>query len=171
MNVEIYDNLLLPEDYQRLYETMYSNRFPWFYSNGKSFLSEHENNKQIFQFTHHFYGRHTWQSQFVEIIEPILKFLSPVAIFKIKANLTTITPTKLQYSYHRDSGANLLQSKTACYYVNTNNGSTVFVDGQEIESVANRLIVFDSNRLHTGTSCTDESTRCVINFNYFKSNV
>ena len=52
--------------------------------------------------------------------------------------------------------------------MNTNNGYTLFENGTKIESVANRMITFPTNMKHTGTSCTDENTRVVINFNYFK---
>jgi len=57
---------------------------------------------------------------------------------------------------------------TAILYMNTNNGYTKFEDGTKVESVANRMITFPANMKHSGTSCTDEKTRVVINFNYFK---
>ena len=56
--------------------------------------------------------------------------------------------------------------KTSTYYINTNNGWTEFEDGGKVESVANRMLVFDSNLVHGGVSCTDEKTRILINFNY-----
>ena len=62
----------------------------------------------------------------------------------------------------------LKQSSTSIFYVNTNNGYTKFEDGTKVESVANRMVTFPSNMKHTGTSCTDERIRVVINFNYFK---
>ena len=59
------------------------------------------------------------------------------------------------------------QWTTSIFYVNTNNGYTKFEDGTKVESVANRMITFPSNMKHTGTSCTDEKKRIVINFNYY----
>jgi hypothetical protein len=74
--------------------------------------------------------------------------------------------------------------KTACFYINTNNGSTEFRKeysdyetlayglppdpdhGAKIESVANRMIIFDSNLEHGGHACTDEKVRVLVNFNY-----
>ena len=70
-----------------------------------------------------------------------------------------------------DSGGQnklLKQSTTSIFYMNTNNGYTKFEDGTKIESVANRLVSFPSNMKHKGTSCTDEKTRVVINFNHFR---
>ena len=60
--------------------------------------------------------------------------------------------------------------KTAIYYVNTNNGYTKFEDGTVVNSVENRCVVFDSSLRHTGTTCTDQKTRVVINFCYVEGN-
>ena len=40
-----------------------------------------------------------------------------------------------------------------------------FEDGTKVKSVANRLVIFQVKH-HGGTSCTDETKRIVINFNY-----
>ena len=58
-------------------------------------------------------------------------------------------------------------SKTAVYYCNTNNGYTRLVDGTTINSIENRMLIFDSKTPHTGSTCTDTPFRTVINFNYF----
>ena len=56
--------------------------------------------------------------------------------------------------------------KTAIFYVNSNNGYTVFENGLKVDSQENRLVVFNSDLLHAGTTCTDQKIRCVINFNF-----
>ncbi len=61
----------------------------------------------------------------------------------------------------------LKQWKTSIFYVNTNNGYTKFEDGTIVESVANRMVIFPANIKHTGTTCSDEKRRVVINFNYY----
>ena len=71
---------------------------------------------------------------------------------------TEITRNK----FHRD----FPNITTAVYYINTNNGWTEFENGDKVESVANRIVIFDSNTMHTGTTCTDEKVRVLINFNY-----
>ena len=54
------------------------------------------------------------------------------------------------------------------YYVNTNNGYTEFEsNGMKVDSVENRLIIFDSNEKHRAVTTTDTPRRSVINFNYF----
>ena len=51
--------------------------------------------------------------------------------------------------------------------MNTNDGFTEFKNGDIIESIANRMVIFDSSLEHTGTSCTNKKRRIVLNFNYF----
>ena len=53
------------------------------------------------------------------------------------------------------------------YYVNSNNGYTLFEDGTRVESVANRYLRLSGDLRHTGTSCSDEDRRVLINFNYY----
>ena len=50
--------------------------------------------------------------------------------------------------------------------MNTNNGYTEFEKGDIVESVENRMVIFDSNLKHQTVTCTDEKIRIVINFNY-----
>ena len=76
--------------------------------------------------------------------------------------LTTQTVDHHNSGYHYDYD----DMTTAIYYINTCNGWTEFEEGGKVKSVANRVIVFDSNLIHGGVSCTDEKTRILINFNY-----
>ena len=94
-----------------------------------------------------------------------------MSLWRIKANLLIRTPNIVENTFHVDIGdfseEKLKQWTTSILYINTNNGYTKFEDGTKVESVANRMVIFPSNMKHTGTSCTDEKRRIVINFNYF----
>ena len=57
---------------------------------------------------------------------------------------------------------------TAIFYLNTNNGYTLFEDGQRVASVANRIVIFDAALRHTGASCTDADHRLVLNLNFVR---
>ena len=50
--------------------------------------------------------------------------------------------------------------------LNTCNGYTKFKKSGKVKSVANRMVIFDSNLEHQGVTCTDKKRRVVINFNY-----
>ena len=111
-------------------------------------------------------------SPYFEKITPLLVKINPISLLRIKANLLTRTPNIIENTFHIDESGwpeeKLKRLTTSIFYVNTNNGYTKFEDGTIVESVANRMISFPADMLHTGTSCTDESIRVVINFNYLK---
>lgn len=165
MKPEIFDNFLTPPQFRKISNIMLGQEFPWVFSPGKS-SAEEEKDQTIFQFVHMFYDNYNWTSRYAEMVNPIIETINPAALIRIKANLTTITHARKEYSFHRDMNL-LLKSKTAVYYVNTNDGVTLFSTGEEVKSVANRLVIFDSDNLHTGTTSTDTSARVVINFNFF----
>ena len=43
-----------------------------------------------------------------------------------------------------------------------------FKDGTIVNSEENKIVIFNNNILHTGSTCTDEPYRFVINFNFFR---
>ena len=87
-------------------------------------------------------------------------------LWRSKINLTLRTKDPFVfYPFHTDF-ANHDTYTTAIFYLNTNNGYTLFEDGTKVESVANRFVTFPNGLRHTGTSTTNASFRMVINFNY-----
>ena len=141
-------------------------RFPWFYNSSKISPDFAVDNLNNYQFTHIFYNKYTVTSGLFSIVAPIIDYLNPESIIRIKANLHPRTEIRNTFDYHIDFGGKSNDRKTAIYYVNTNNGVTILEDGTEIESIANRLLIFDQKTLHAGTTCTDQKVRCVINLNY-----
>ena len=88
---------------------------------------------------------------------------TPNAI-RINDNLTPRTVFHREMSgYHIDVS---LPGNTSILYINTNNGYTQFKNGDKVKSVANRMVTFDSQKLHSGISCTNQKMRVVLNFNY-----
>ena len=56
--------------------------------------------------------------------------------------------------------------KTGVFYLNSNNGSTLFKNGKRIYSKENRMLIFDGHQKHCGVDCTDNDYRIVINYNW-----
>jgi hypothetical protein len=161
---QIIDNFLPEEQYNIIASTMMSADFSWYYANSvlsKDLLCEEQYN---YQFGHSFYYQYGFQSANSNIIVPILEKLSPIAILRIKGILLPRTEKNIEHGFHQD---NTNKTNVAIYYVNTNDGYTKFADGAIINSVANRLVLFNSEEYHTGATCTDEKVRVAINFNYF----
>jgi hypothetical protein len=167
MNYKIIDNFLPEVEFTELKNLMLGPWVEWAYN---SFVampdSELRNDPYDFQFTHTFYYKGEPRSQWMTPIDPILQKINPSAIVRIKANLQPRTEKIITHQYHLDH--NNFDGKTAIFYINTNNGYTIFEDGTKIESVENRLVVFNSNILHTGTTCTDQKVRCLINFMFYQ---
>ena len=87
------------------------------------------------------------------------------ALFRVKANLYTVTPMIIEHGYHMDYQVPK-PNTTSVFYVNTNDGYTKFRDGTVIDSVANRLLTFPTSTEHTSSSCTNAPYRISINLNY-----
>ena len=164
-DIKIEDNFLDQKNFNELQAFMMGESFDWHYTD----QIDYDGQKDKYQFIHIFYSDGAPRSSFLERLNPILNKLNVFALRRIKANLLTRTLNIDEGEFHIDM--NILEEKlkqwtTSIFYINTNNGYTKFEDGTKVESVANRRITFPANLGHTGTSCTDEKTRVVINFNY-----
>tara|TARA_R110000744_G_scaffold375976_1_gene489873 strand:- start:29 stop:529 length:501 start_codon:yes stop_codon:yes gene_type:complete len=165
--MKIEDDFLDQEQFDTIIKRMEEPIFHWSYNDN----IDNESDVDKFQFTHLFYLSDRPGSNAIQIVSPLLASLKPISIYRIKANLLTRTSKIVENEFHTDMGV-LSEEKqkqwtTSIFYVNTNNGYTKFEDGTKVESVANRLVTFPTNIKHTGTSCTDEKKRIVINFNYY----
>ena len=160
--MKVIDNFLDTNDYIKLVRVILEANFPWYFVNGVTELQDGN-----FQFSHVFVddGGKIISKHF-EILKPILERINPEKIYRIKANLTTKKETNEKSLMHTDT--DIKNIKTAVFYCNTNNGSTLFQSGKKISSKANRIVMFDGFQKHCGIQCTDENIRAVINFNYFE---
>jgi len=162
--MQVIDDYLPEQQFLDIRNTMLNANFPWYFAN--SVVSEDVLCHELYnyQFGHSFYFNYGFQSEYTKIIIPILEKLNPIAICRIKGILLPRTEENIMHGFHID---NVHKTKVAIYYVNTNNGYTKFLDGAKINSKSNRLVIFDSDEYHTGSTCTDEKVRVAINFNYF----
>ena len=161
--VQIFDDLLTIEDLDNIQHLFFKNtNFPYFFNDHKVFDDDN-----FSQFTHQFYLNNNINSEYYKHLQCIINAINPVSIVGIKANLQTKDTEIRTTPMHQDYETTLDNQKTGIFYVNTNNGKTVFEDGEQISSVANRLIVFPACKIHAGTTHTDVNYRCVINLNWF----
>lgn len=159
----VIDNYLPEEIFKPIQGMFFSDQFPWYWNDAKSNYQEYSCKElDNYQFTHKFYDQYTKCS--TGNIDQIIQKLNPNAIVRIKANLNPKTNKIIKYGFHVDTK---IECKTAIYYLNTNNGFTEFISGEKVKSLENRMVIFDSQLKHTGTSCTDQKRRVVLNFNYF----
>jgi hypothetical protein len=159
----IIDSALSQEEFENIKNFMLNSNFPW---NLTPVVTNEKENLPVtasYYFTHEFWsGFHTEpQSQ---VFAPILNLLECRAMIRIKANLYPSTETIIHHDDHYDYE---FSHRAAIFYLNTNNGLTVFEDGTEVESIENRLLIFDASVLHHSTTCSDDKCRVNVNFNFF----
>ena len=154
--MKIIDNLLEEKQVLEIEQELVKDTFPWFYQNCVT-------HKDIYNyyFTHMFY-RDGEQSRYFNLIIPILKKIKFKKLIRVKGNLYTNINKVLDHPRHVDFN---YTTKGALFYLNTNNGPTT-VGNKKIESVRNRLLLFNSSQEHNSTTCTDAKIRLNININY-----
>ena len=160
---KIQDNALPTEQWRAIHDLCAnSNRLPYYLSN--SVANEGEDYANQYYFTHQFYDNYNVNSPEFDVIFPLVELLAPSALVRIKANLYPSTHSIIVHDPHTDFDFN---HRAALYMVNTCDGYTTMSDGTRIDSVANRIVFFDPQQLHSSSTTTDARYRITINFNYF----
>ena len=167
MEYEVIDNFLEPENFKILTDDILSANsgfsvFPWYAQQGVTVIDDRNNDH--WNLTHSFYQNYEIQSGFFKHLLVVIDKLQIKSLIRIKANLYPKTDKIIEHDFHTDFDYG---HKSGLYSLNTNNGFTIMEDGEKIESVANRMIIFDASKLHKSTTCTDENFRANIVFNYF----
>ena len=163
MDIKIIDDFLDKEEFNTIKYTLLHNSFPWFL---RQVLDDEisQTYEYNFQFVHMFFDE--GPSVFFDILNPVLNKLEIVDINKIKSNLLTRTDKIVKHGFHVDFVDAKPDYRTSILYINNCDGYTEFEDGTKVYSKENRLVTFPTTMRHTGTTCTNNHLRLVINFNY-----
>ena len=171
MKYEIFDHFLDEKSFDQLknyffYQDIKSKPFLWNYNKGivrDPDLGPTGYEENDWMYTHSFIDQQkNKKSEFLFLIDPILKKINASKIFDVRSNLIIPTKNKIHHESHTDRK---IYHKVALFYVTTNNGYTVLDGIAEIDCVENRFLVFDGSLNHHSVSSTD-NMRCVINFNF-----
>ena len=160
----VIDNFLPEYQFKQLSNVILSDYFPWYWNDGVVRGHGDVNNSKSYQFTHRIFDladRGILSADY-SVCDTLQQRLGVRKLDRIKMNLTPRTFFHRKGGYHND----YFDVTTSIFYMNTCNGWTEFKKGGKVKSVANRMVIFDSNLEHQGVSCTDEKRRVVINFNY-----
>ena len=164
--MKIYKNFLDDNSFNKILSTINSPFFSWYYNEGVV----KKNDRQA-QLIHTFFDKDKSyiNSEHFVLLQPIINIINPFVLLRVKANLTIKTEKHIEQGYHSDfEKTNNFKITTALFYINTNNGYTLFENGKKIKSIKNTLFEFDGEIKHTGVTNTDTLNRVVINFNYIK---
>jgi hypothetical protein len=157
MKPVIVENYLTDVDFKLLKEMILSADFPWYFNNESI-----QEKPSHFQFTHTFY-KDDMKNNYYPLVEKIVAKLNPHCLLRIKANLNTQTDQIIETGEHVDTHDKRFTS--AVFFINNNDGYCRVGD-QKIYSKENTIIIFNSNTIHSGTTCTNNSIRVLINFVY-----
>ena len=172
-DIEIIDNFLDFSVFKNLQSLFCGQQMIWYYndqvvSNSPDYNQTYGTCDELdnHQMVHTVYDGYSPRSEIFEMMFSIINHskISCKSIIRIKANLYLRTSERVIHGYHTDYP---FECKTAIFYLNSNDGSTLFKNGQEVKSVENRMVIFNSKLEHTGTTTTDTKKRVMINFNYF----
>jgi len=162
--MKINNNFLNTQDLTNIQNTLTSPYFPWYYNEGV--VKKNDGQAQL---VHTFFDkdRNYINSDYYGLFEPLIKKINPFALLRVKANLSLKTEKPIEQGFHTDYSTNV-NVTTGLFYINTNNGCTIFKTGKKVKSTANTFVEFDGKTPHTGISCTDILNRLVLNLNYIR---
>ena len=161
MKYKIIDNFLEKNIFEELKTILLNNNFPWYYQSKVAYPKD-ENNS--FYFVHTFFEfNERYSNLFLKII-PLLEKIKAKSLIRVKANLYPNQNKNIIHSNHTDYD---YEHKGAIFYINNNNGYTILEGKEKIESVENRILLFEPHKKHNSTNCTDQKVRINININYF----
>ena len=136
-----------------------STTFPYYYY---SYIAD-EKDKSDYFFVHVLYDKNKQHSDyFNQVTMPILGRLNFNYLVRAKVNCYTKKPEQINTGMHTDMPE---KHQVALYSVNTNNGYTLFENGDKVTSVENQLILFDGSLKHCSVAQTDKNIRVNININ------
>ena len=168
MDYKIIDNFLSKEHLNKIQNLIVWNSFfDWYLCNE---IEEIGIKSEGFYATHTFYNAGSPPSlsgvsvsNHCSVLQPIVDLLKPSILVRIKGNFFPRTSTIVEHRAHCDYD---FPHKGGLFSLNTCDGFTRLHDGTKIDSVENRMLLLDTEKLHNSTTCTDRAGRFNINFNY-----
>ena len=159
-------------------DIIFSPAFHWFFSSSVAHDYDHEdadhhieNNLYNYYGNHCFYNNDMWepalgngQTPLAKIFKPVFDLTDKKSLIRIKCNWFPSTREVFEHTSHCDYEYPHIG---ALLSLNTCDGFTKVADGTKIESVENRLLIFEPHKEHCSTTTTNEVGRYNINFNLF----
>ena len=162
---EVIDNFLDKEYFDTIKNTLTSLDMNWFYRDNMTSDDEHG----ACYFTHNFFLNNRVYSPFFNLLEPFLAKLNISSLIELRSNMTISKKDQYESSWHVDNTYE--NSKTVILYLTTCNAKTLITVEKEIieiDSVENRVLIFDTDISHKMKSATDAKRRIIINLNYIQ---
>ena len=169
---EVIDNFLDEEYFDKLVTLITDKEktanmvMPWYFQSRIADINI-KTVDNLFYMIHMFYDGNVPMSSLYPELIPLLKKLSIGSLMRVKANLYPNTEILHEHPMHTDLS---FSHSGAILSLNTCDGYTKLKDGTKIDSVANRVLLFDASEEHCSTTTTNVSARININMNFFRDN-
>ena len=184
MDIKVIDNFLSKSYHKKLFEILTSADFPWYFIN--NITQKDSSDLREFGFNHTFWDTDGQRENFYSWFwKPALYQMMDVIgcdfILRSRCDITTHTDKNFLHRPHIDFD---FPHYSTIFYINDCDGDTVFYDKKTInteeiqfldlnvvEKVTpkeNRLIIFDGDIIHTGSSPSKNKKRILINSNFLK---
>ena len=172
MNYNVIDNFLPQEYFNHILHVMFNSPdFTWSYSDMIAYHGDDDSSTGYFAHTlfdsrdeeKGYLPATPFRSKFFELIFPLLDELKATNLIRAKVNFYTRTNKVEEHAQHVDT---YFSCKGAILYLNTCNGFTRLGKDTIINSVANRVLLFDASNWHNSTTCSDQRYRLTLNINY-----
>jgi hypothetical protein len=166
LNYKIIDNFLEKEDFYKFQGEIFTTNVPWYYRNSQ--ISESKDDPEDFgYFSLCFFNNFSNDFHaYNYFLHKIYEKLKCRALIQSRANLFLKQNEVKKLYFHTDYS---YKSTTAIFYMNTNNGATILDENEKIkiDSVENRMLIFDAQINHCSLIQSDTKRRIIININYF----
>jgi hypothetical protein len=161
--MQVFDNFLEKSYFSEIEKMITMHELPWYTT--RDISNEGQFFDNLYYQTHTFFEDYKILSlQYFNKLLPFLQQLNVKALIRMRANMYAGREKLTVHGWHVDYN---YENKTALLYINDNDGFTEFEGEGKVESKANRLVIFDSNKKHRSTNCTNSYARYNININYF----
>lgn len=159
--IKIIENFLPESIFKNIQSIMLGPEMVWYYQNHTTINS---NQEEDFYFAHIFFEDKRQRSElFQTIIHPILGRIDFNYLLRARGRLITRKVEQVPHEFHVDSD---IKHFVALFSINSNNGYTLFENGEKSISKENTLLLFDGSLKHATVPQTDSRIRVNINLNF-----
>ena len=179
MKLKIIDNYLTQSYHKEIHDLFMGIDFPWFYNKDITNVNEDTNTKSFneYGFTHTFHKDSYFRdTQYATFIKPMLLNLKDTVncdyIIRSRADMVMWSHEDFIHSPHVDFH---FPNVATILYINDTDGDTIIYNQkhpleikERVSPKANRLVIFNGDVPHTGSSPTKHKNRILINSNFKK---
>ena len=162
--MQVTENFLQEEYYEHINELITSNTFPWMFQNRVANITEDpEEDLNHYYFVHSLFYRNKIESPFYDDFLYLFQSLNVQFLHRARVLMFVNQGEQYIHDRHVDHTTNC---NTALIYMNSNDGFTDFETGERVESVKNRLLLFDGSIPHSSSTPTNTKERLLLSVTY-----